>query len=161
MSEKWFDRKFEFNVTPGDMPAVISRLEATMELIRKGIEGLTNEQLENKPDGKWSVKEHIAHLAILEQLWRVRFEDIKTGKEVLSPADLENRATTQGDFNTHNISNLINWFEDERMRTVQILRSISDEDHQKSSLHPRLQKAMRIVDLAWFVAEHDEHHLRW
>jgi|GEM_PF-4393916 len=28
-----------------------------------------------------------------------------------------------------------------------------------TALHPRLKTPMRIVDLAYFVAEHDDHHL--
>jgi hypothetical protein len=28
-----------------------------------------------------------------------------------------------------------------------------------SSLHPRLQQPMRLIDHALFVAEHDDHHL--
>ena len=30
---------------------------------------------------------------------------------------------------------------------------------KKSSLHPRLKMQMTPVDLAWFDAEHDDHHL--
>jgi hypothetical protein len=26
-------------------------------------------------------------------------------------------------------------------------------------VHPRLQQPMRVVDMAFFVAEHDDHHL--
>jgi hypothetical protein len=36
---------------------------------------------------------------------------------------------------------------------------LTDEDLDKSSLHPRLMKPMKIIDLAFFVAEHDDHHL--
>ncbi len=28
-----------------------------------------------------------------------------------------------------------------------------------SSLHPRLNVQMRVVDMAYFVAEHDDHHI--
>jgi len=29
----------------------------------------------------------------------------------------------------------------------------------KTAWHPRLKVRMRLVDLAYFVAEHDDHHL--
>ena len=45
------------------------------------------------------------------------------------------------------------------MQLVSKLRSLTDEDLEKKSLHPRLKIQMRIVDLAYFVAEHDDHHL--
>jgi hypothetical protein len=28
-----------------------------------------------------------------------------------------------------------------------------------SAVHPRLQQPMRLVDMLYFVAEHDDHHL--
>jgi hypothetical protein len=30
----------------------------------------------------------------------------------------------------------------------------------RTALHPRLQQPMSVVDLCFFVAEHDDHHLR-
>jgi hypothetical protein len=29
----------------------------------------------------------------------------------------------------------------------------------RTALHPRLKRPMRLVDLCFFVAEHDDHHL--
>jgi hypothetical protein len=49
-------------------------------------------------------------------------------------------------------------FADERSKTLLQMDMMSDEDKNKTSLHPRLQKPMRIIDLAYFVAEHDDHH---
>jgi hypothetical protein len=39
------------------------------------------------------------------------------------------------------------------------LLSLTDEQLERAALHPRLKTPMRIVDLAYFVAEHDDHHL--
>jgi len=36
---------------------------------------------------------------------------------------------------------------------------LSVDDLERSSLHPRLMVRMTPVDLAWFDAEHDDHHL--
>jgi len=38
---------------------------------------------------------------------------------------------------------------------------VSDPDElvERSAFHPRLKKPMRIIDLAFFVAEHDDYHL--
>ena len=30
---------------------------------------------------------------------------------------------------------------------------------ERAAKHPRLGKPMRLIDLAFFVAEHDDHHL--
>ena len=39
------------------------------------------------------------------------------------------------------------------------LQNINESDLEKSALHPRLGTPMRLIDLAFFVAEHDDHHL--
>jgi hypothetical protein len=33
------------------------------------------------------------------------------------------------------------------------------DDVERTALHPRLKRPMRLIDLCFFVAEHDDHHL--
>ena len=54
---------------------------------------------------------------------------------------------------------LVTEFSKSRQRLVDLLRNIKDEDLDKASVHPRLGTPMKVVDLAYFVAEHDDHHL--
>jgi hypothetical protein len=30
---------------------------------------------------------------------------------------------------------------------------------ERTALHPRLKMKIRVIDLAFFIAEHDDHHL--
>ena len=30
---------------------------------------------------------------------------------------------------------------------------------QRTALHPRLKEQIRVIDLVFFIAEHDDHHL--
>ena len=39
------------------------------------------------------------------------------------------------------------------------LRDLAAADLERAARHPRLGTPMRVVDLAYFVAEHDDHHL--
>ncbi|PYS76811.1 MAG: hypothetical protein DMF66_12645 [Acidobacteria bacterium] len=39
------------------------------------------------------------------------------------------------------------------------LEALSEAAVAASALHPRLGKQMRVIDMALFVAEHDDHHL--
>jgi hypothetical protein len=54
---------------------------------------------------------------------------------------------------------VIRFFKTNRDKNLQKYKSLDDEDLNKSSLHPRLKILMTPVDLAWFDAEHDDHHL--
>jgi hypothetical protein len=42
---------------------------------------------------------------------------------------------------------------------VERLEGIEPAYLSRTAVHPRLGQPMRIVDMAWFVAEHDDHHL--
>ena len=49
----------------------------------------------------------------------------------------------------------------QRFVLVEFLENAIAEDLNKSALHPRLQTPMKIIYLAFFVAEHDDHHLAY
>ena len=46
-----------------------------------------------------------------------------------------------------------------RLDNLKRYQSLNDEQLQMKSIHPRLNAMMTPVDLAWFDAEHDDHHL--
>ena len=157
---KWFDRQFDFNLSNDEYALVYKRLQHSIDKLLQIVPGLSNDVLIYKPQGKWSIKEHTGHLSVLEPLWRERVVQIQQGKPVLSPADLVNTATFEAGFNDWHITILLEKFTTERNQTLSLLDSIKKEDKVKTSLHPRLNQPMRIIDLAYFVAEHDEHHLK-
>jgi uncharacterized damage-inducible protein DinB len=156
---KWFERKFDFDSGTDNSAAVYNRLQQAPETVKNTVLSLPEDVLVFKPDGKWSIKEHTGHLSMLEPIWRIRFQDIRAGNAVLTPADLENRATTEAGFNKHTISSLVERFIYERGLTLALLNSFDTLEDGRTSMHPRLQQAMRVIDLAYFVAEHDDHHL--
>lgn len=156
---KWFEREFDLSFSTDKYVSIYERLKDAPEELRRVVTGLPEEVLLQKPDGKWSVKEHAGHLSVLEPLWRIRFQDIREKKPMLTTADLNNRATSEAGFNEHPIFALVERFAAERKATLSLLNSIDVLDEEHTSLHPRLQQPMRIVDLAYFVAEHDDHHL--
>ncbi len=155
----WFDRRFDFGSGPDQHAILYARLQQGPERCRLAAHELTESILPAKPGGKWSVKEHIGHLALLESLWRIRIQDIRSGLPRMSPADLTNRATEEAGFNDRPLEDLLDWFGRERSETLALLDSLDAEDYEKISLHPRLDQSMNIRDLMLFVAEHDDHHL--
>jgi uncharacterized damage-inducible protein DinB len=156
---KWFDRKFDFSFDTDHYTAVYERLKQAPDTLKLLIINIPEDKLTDKPDGKWSIKEHTGHLSVLESIWRIRFHDILESKPVLTPADLTNKATTEAGFNSHTLSSLLDQFTAERKATLSLLDSIDVSDGSKTSLHPRLQQPMRIIDMVYFVAEHDDHHI--
>lgn len=155
----WFDRKFSFDHLKGTFPSIYERLDGLILRISHKLKSVSSSQLEVKPDGKWSIKEHIGHLLDLEDLWIARMEDFHNGKTELSPADPENRKTHEANHNQRSIEELISALSTRRSVFLELCRKSEHNAELLTALHTRLKQPMRPIDLAYFVAEHDDHHL--
>ena len=103
--------------------------------------------------------EQVGHLTDLEPLWLGRLDDFQSGLEVLHAVDLENRATWDADHNSCTVEAHLSDFRSLRQELVARATSMASERPLVWALHPRFKQPMTVVDLAFFVAEHDDHHL--
>jgi xanthine dehydrogenase iron-sulfur cluster and FAD-binding subunit A len=78
---------------------------------------------------------------------------------VLTAADMTNRLTHEANHNARDFSDVLADFRKERAGFVRKLEAFQDETVARTALHPRLKKPMRVADFAFFVAEHDDHHV--
>jgi uncharacterized damage-inducible protein DinB len=157
---RWFDRKFELGLGPTAASELLERLRQTPQRLADAVRGVPPEILTRRYDGKWSIQENAGHLLDLEPLWEQRLDDYDAGVSELHPADLENRKTHEARHNDRDISNILADFKVVRGRIVERLARMSDAELARTALHPRLRQPMSVVDLCFFVAEHDDHHLR-
>jgi uncharacterized damage-inducible protein DinB len=116
--------------------------------------------LEHRPGGAWSIKENVGHLTDLEALWERRLQDYDNGAAVLAATDLANRKTHEANHNDRSIVDLLRDFRSARERILARLEVMDDAALARVGKHPRLQQDMSVVDLCFFVAEHDDHHLQ-
>lgn len=152
---QWFDRKFSFGIPAGMLPFCLDRLEGTILRIENRVKGVSEEMLSHKPDGKWSVKQNIGHLAEVDEVSLKRIDEMINGVPTLSPAVFE----TKQDYNAQPVAAVIDYFRNIRLKNIARYKALKDEEMVKGSLHPRLKLLLTPVDLAWFDAEHDDHHL--
>jgi hypothetical protein len=151
----WLERQFTFGHPKGMFPFFLERLDGTSARLHEKVIGLSEEILSNKLDGKWSVKENIAHLAEVGKISDNRVDEIKSGTEVMSPAMLP----LTMDYNVKPIAEVLEIFRVGRKKSVLHYQHLQESDLEKTSVHPRLKVSMTAIDLAWFDAEHDDHHL--
>nr|MBA3767395.1 DinB family protein [Acidobacteriota bacterium] len=102
---------------------------------------------------------HAGHLLDLGPLDLARLDDYARGRESLRPADRENRKTYEADHNARLIAEILRSFREGRGEFVQRLEEFDEEFIQRKALHLRLNREMRVLDFAYFIAEHDDHHL--
>ncbi|HEY0547188.1 MAG TPA: DinB family protein [Pyrinomonadaceae bacterium] len=157
---EWFKRKFTFDGLPVWMyPNVVERLRGVPARLEDLTRAVPAEILTRRGGDKWSIQEHAGHLLDLEPLGMNRLDDYEAGRETLYAADLENRKTHEANHNADAIENILTRFRQERTEFVRRLDEYDEAFIQRTALHPRLQMKLRVLDLAFFIAEHDDHHL--
>ena len=130
---KWFDRVFELDTVVDLLPDIIERLRGTPARLEELVQGVPTEIRLATPGGAWSIQENVGHFLDLEPLWAGRVDDL--------------------------LADLLAGFRELRMTLVRRLEDLDDGQQLVSARHPRLDQPMRPVDLALFVAQHDDHHL--
>ena len=155
----WFDRKFTFDMPNAMFPMVVERLRGTPARVEELVGHLTQKTLIGRPEGVWSIQENVGHLWDLEPLWFGRIEDFLAGRERLRPAELTNKKTREARHNDTTLEFIVKGFRDARKKLVKTLDGLTEPQRELLSRHPRLDQPMRVIDCAFFIAEHDDHHL--
>lgn len=159
MNLRWVDRTFRFDLPEALFPVVVERLRGTPARIEDKVRGLPSEILTRSDGDSWSIQEHIGHLLDLDDLHSGRLDDFLAGAEVLRAADMTNRKTWEAHHNDRPIADLLADFRRERALFVARLDAWDPDLLAITARHPRLRQPMRVIDMALFTAEHDDHHL--
>jgi uncharacterized damage-inducible protein DinB len=72
---------------------------------------------------------------------------------------MTNRKTNEANHNSNSIEKILAASREERMAFVSRLDNYDEAFVQRTALHPRLKVKIRVIDLVFFIAEHDDHHL--
>jgi hypothetical protein len=155
----WFERQFSFDLPLWMYGNVLERLRGTPARLEDRLLNLPREVLTRRDREAWSMQEHAGHLLDLEALEIKRLEDYHAGRTELTPADLQNRKTFEADYNSQEIAAILSAFRTERAEFVERLEALDAAFRERAAIHPRLKIPMRVIDLAFFKAEHDDHHL--
>ena len=108
--------------------------------------------------GKWSAREHLAHLARYHEIFMERLERI-----VSEPAPTLARYKAEDDpawpaWTQLSTKEILSRLDSLRPRLIRRLRALHDRDFQKTGIHPRLGEMTLSVWLEFFLV-HEGHHL--
>jgi hypothetical protein len=156
---KWTDRKFEFNFPTGIYPEIIERLRGTPARIEEHFRSVTPAIATSQAEGRWSMQENAGHLLDLESLVQQRLDEYLANARTLHAADMSNRKTYDAGHNDVPLETVLGNFRQQRTITVERLDAFDEEVFGRIALHPRLNVDMRLVDMLFFQAEHDDYHL--
>ena len=161
MSErvKWTERKFNFDFPVGIYPEMIERIRGTPARLEDRLKSIAPEVLTKRDGDRWSIQENAGHLLDLESLVQQRLDEYEAGAAELHAADMSNRKTYIANHNDVPLHSILSAFRDQRSQFVARLEGLDAEMFARKSFHPRLKVEMRLVDMLFFQAEHDDFHL--
>ena len=156
---KWTNRTFNFDFPAGIYPEVLERFRGAPARLEDHLALLPRELLTRRADNRWSMQENAGHLLDLEALVQQRVNEYLASRPELHAADMSNRKTYDAHHNDVEVKLILEAFRKSREQTVAQLLNLDSEVWARSALHPRLNKQMRLVDMLYFQAEHDDYHL--
>lgn len=157
---KWVDRQFNFDFPVEVYPELLERLRGTPARVADRLAGLPAGVLVRRPGRGWSIQEHVGHLADLDEgLFLPRVDEYELRVATLTAADMTNEATEAANHNARPFAAVLTELSAARGRALSRLESLAPETFLRTALHPRLGRRMRLVDMVFFHAEHDDYHL--
>lgn len=156
---KWTERKFNFDFPAGLYPEMIERLRGTPARLEEHTLSLDTEVLRRRDGERWSIQENAGHLLDLESLVAQRLDEYLAGAAELHAADMTNRKTYDAQHNDVPIAQILREFRRQRITLVQRFDALEADMFARAAHHPRLNVSMRLVDMIFFQAEHDDFHL--
>lgn len=157
--QPWFERQFPSGLPSHLLPVVVERLRGTPARLTDRLADVPDDTLTRHRGETWSIQENVGHLLDLEPLWRQRVADLAARRPELAAADLENRKTHEAQHNAAPLAALLREFRQHRAELVRQLEAFPDAATGHTARHSRLTTAMNVIDVAFFVAEHDDYHL--
>ena len=156
---KWTERHFNFGFAVDLYPEIVERVRGTPARLEDRVKNIPADALTRRHGESWSMQENAGHLLDLESLFSQRLEEYLAGAAQLHAADMTNRKTYEANHNEVPIKLIIESFRKERAKLVERLDGLNADIFARVSHHPRLNVPMRLVDMLYFQAEHDDHHL--
>ena len=157
--ENWLEKQFDFDFPASKYAEFLQFLSETPGKIEALVEFLPKEMLTRRDGDSWSIQENVGHFLTAESLFLDRLDDYENDAPVLQPARFEDNPTDKANFNDKNFQWILDEFRTQREIYISRLDALDPKDFEKTILHPRLNKPMRLSDMLHFHAQHDEHHL--
>ena len=155
----WTSRTFPSGLPVSLFRPTLERVRGTPARLESYLTKRLPVLLTRKPEHGWSIQTHAGHLLQLEPLWAKRLAELVGKATDLSPADMKNRATEDAGYDDMPIGDILDAFRITRSALVAGFESLDEAQLTHAAHHPRLHQPMSAIDLAFFVAEHDDHHV--
>ncbi|UAY51373.1 YfiT family bacillithiol transferase [Ferruginibacter albus] len=139
--------------------AAIKNIESLPQLLEESILNLDESQL-NTPyrEGGWTVKQVVHHVADSHMNSLIRFKlGLTEDNPTIKPYD-QDRWANLADTKNVPVNVSITLLYTLHTRLVEVLKSIKDEEWQRTVFHPEMKKTITLWDLLAIYSWHGRHH---
>ncbi len=155
----WTQRELPFGRGLDDLPVLMERLMGTPERLSALTMHAPREMLSLCVQGSWSALEHIGHLVHLQDRFDERVDDFAARRPCLCRIDLSGQETILAGYTGRALGDVLEEFRLKRAYFVERLAALDSGALRHLAEHPCRGIRMSVVDMATYLAEHDDHHL--
>src|SRR5262245_386967 len=138
---------------------LVEKLESQGEEIRRLCSGLEEEAIARRPAaGKWSVKEVLAHITRIQEIFEGRLEALLTQEKPPIVSYMPERDPDFAAVAAKSSAELLKLFESGRAQIVARLIALSPDDWHRPGAHPDYP-TYDVHFCMEYMAHHEAHHI--
>jgi hypothetical protein len=137
----------------------LERFRRGAELLAVATTGAAGPELDFKPEGKWSVRQLVCHLADTEAVSVMRFRQIIAEDNPTLNAWDQNKWTANLDYDKRKISQALDIFRTLRSANYDLLKDLPEATFARTGVHSE-RGPLTLLDCLRGFADHTENHVR-
>ncbi len=141
-----------------EIPELLERFRRGAELLAISTTGAAGSELDYKPDGKWSVRQIVCHLADTEACVAMRVRQVIAEENPMLPGFDGEAWARSLDYDKRKITPMLEVFRVLRASNYELLNSLPEETYARVGNHTERGK-MTLLDLLRTYAGHVESHV--
>lgn len=142
-----------------DLADLLERFRRGAELLAVATTGAAGSELDFKPEGKWSVRQIVCHLADAEAVGVMRFRQLIAEDQPAMPAWDQEAWSVRLDYEKRKISQALETFRTLRFWNYELLKDLPEDAFQRAGLHA-VRGPLTLLQLLRLHAEHVESHVK-
>lgn len=148
------------DITADQRQEWIQDIEELPDLMRKSVQGLTEEQLRTPyRDGGWTVRQVVHHVADSHMNSYIRFKLALTEDNPTIKPYEEDLWAELSDTDIEPVETSLQLLDALHSRWVKILRSMTEEQYSRTLYHPGSKESVRLDKNLGLYSWHGKHHL--
>lgn len=137
----------------------LERFRRGAELLAVATTGAAGPELDFKPEGKWSVRQIVCHLADAEAVGVMRFRQIIAEDNPTLAVWDQNKWAANLDYEKRKISQALDIFRTLRSANYELMKDLPESKFARTSMHPE-RGHVSLLDWLRLYADHTENHVK-